>query len=192
MKPAARVTAVPNSEGLSFAHSAQIPTAARLTPPSPRAFDVDTRFAGLRIAGKVLKVVVRERFAIDDSLRIATALSGHKAKESAWRLWRKVCSLAQPTEICGWAAFEHQDYFGNSTSTRQEAQEVRALHVSTITVAEGGQSLGYLRPSHGVYNVIFIQKVGGRAYERVGVGRLFGKGIEEGYRTSANCEIELN
>ena len=95
--------------------------------------------------------------------------------------------MERQSEICGWGSFEHAEYHRENFG-----QEVVALLVSTRSVSGGGYSLGYIWPWHTVYDVVFVRGVEGRSsYERVGVGKLFGKEIERGFRTAGRRVVEL-
>ncbi|KAK0639729.1 hypothetical protein B0T16DRAFT_338662 [Cercophora newfieldiana] len=200
----AEILAVTNAEGVRFicqssTNQSPVPTATtaaarlRLMNPSPRAFDVNTRIATLRINASLLWVVARERFSLgadNTSLSIAHTLSGCKETDGPWSqrsFWRKICSMEKQAEICGWGSFEHADYHGENLG-----QEVVAVLVSTTSVSGGGYSLGYIWPWHTVYNVVFVRGVEGvGSYERIGVGKLFGKEVEEGYRMAGRRVVEL-
>jgi len=201
----ARVLAVVNNKGVRFvchvdspsaqtpANAATAPARLRLTNPSQRAFDIDTKFAALRIRAPLLWVVAREQLSRatgDPSVQILHELSGCKETQGPWNqrnFWRNICSMERDDEICGWGSFEHPEYHGENLG-----QEVLALLVSTRLVTGRGYSLGCIMPWHTVYSVLFVRGVEGLAcYERIGVGRLFGKEVDRGYRRAAWREMEL-
>jgi len=186
LDPKAEVVAVivPGGNALSIASLPQ--TAPRSALPPARAFDVDNSFAYLRMTGKVQRVIVREMFSQEEELRVACDMLGH-ASESAKSLWRKACSNVQPMEITGWASIEHPDFQNESLFER--GLEVSAFLIST-TSKSPGYGLGFLT-YYNIYNVIFIMNVGGQRYERLGVGRLFGKEIGDGFRMADAKHIEL-
>jgi hypothetical protein len=155
---------------------------------SPYLFDIDNKFTSLYMKGKLLQVSVRERFQNEDDLEIACLASGHDS-ESARNTWRVVCSRLEPTEITGWASFEHPDY--QDDSVFQNGHEIQVLHISTAMRVRGGYGLGYLSWWHKMFDVLYIRNIQGQKYERVGIGRLFGKDIEKQIWTVANRYIEL-
>jgi len=186
IKPEAKLVAVATSEGDVFSiKSLQAPG---FMSPVPGAFDVESQFACLRMAGKTQQVRVREGFNHERDLETAKRASGHGV-ESAKQRWRKVCSYLRPTEITGWASFEHPDY--QDDSVFRTGPNIHAFYISRTSRVPGGYGLGYLSPWHDVFNVLFVRNIEGRKYERLGVGRLFGKEIEEGFRTATTQDIEL-
>jgi hypothetical protein len=183
IRPEVKVVAVITSEGDVFSIDS-----LRQMSPSPRAFDVDNQFACLCMTGKAQQVVMRERFYQEQDLEVACSVSGHGV-ESAKALWRKVCSNLRPTEITGWASIEHPNY--QEESVFEAGLEIYAFLISTTWGVLGGYGLGYLTPWHDIFNVLFVTHIDGERYERVGVGRLFGKEIEKGFRIATAQDIEL-
>jgi hypothetical protein len=158
-----------------------------LTSTEPRAFDIDCGFASLHMTGKLANVLVRESFD-DDEAKIAAKVTRYKLDYSDCA-WRKVCAYERPNEICGWACFEDPGMVRNSACHAQTG--VLALHVSTISGVPDGFSLGFLRITHSVLNVLFVRAIGGRRYQRIGVGRLFGKEAHRAFHTVMSQDIKL-
>jgi len=71
-----------------------------------------------------------------------------------------------------------------------EGNVAQALHISTEKYY-GGVKLGYFGVTHDVFNVLFVQSTEGRRFERVGIGRLYGKKISQGLREAVEQELEL-
>lgn len=153
-------------------------------------FDVDCHFACLQIKGKISKVLVLGSFdAKNGEVEIAANITAYQARTNRHRSWNKVCSPLRPKEICGWASFDVLDEKPRSTSDAD--LEVCALHISTISGVRGGFGLGYLTTRHSVLNVLFLNHVEGQKYERIGIGRLFGREVQQQYRTATTQIIEL-
>jgi hypothetical protein len=68
---------------------------------------------------------------------------------------------------------------------------VQALHVSTTRGIKGGLKLGYFWPTYHVFHVLFIKRLGGRVFEQLGRGILYGKDMSRGFQEMAEEEIEL-
>jgi Heterokaryon incompatibility protein (HET) len=183
-QPEAKVIAVVTSQ--EDVYSIDSLQSSRSSPK--RVFDVDNQFASLYMLGKMVQVLVWERFTDERDLEIASATSGHRV-DSAKNIWRTVCSGLLPTEIAGWVSFEDPDYLDDSLF--QDGLEIYVLHISTISRLPGGYGLGYLTPWHNVFNVLFVRKVEGEKYNRVGVGRLFGKEIERQFCTATAQYVKL-
>jgi len=184
IKPEAKVIAVATSQEDVFS----IDSLQSFGSPPEKAFDVDNQSASLYIKGKMVQVLVWEKFTDERDLEIASATSGHRV-DSAKSTWRTVCSGLLPTEIAGWASFEDPSYLGESLF--QNGLKIYVLHISTISRLPGGYGLGYLTPWHDVFNVLFVKKVEGGKYERVGIGRLFGKEIEKQFCTATAQYVTL-
>ncbi|KAK5654032.1 hypothetical protein OQA88_7710 [Cercophora sp. LCS_1] len=112
--------------------------------------------------------------------------------------WQKIASPLDPQRIAGWASVEHPDWQLPAGYTTADVQGQRqrllfALHISKITNIEGGFALGYLSYTHHAYNVLLVQPVDTlvNGYERVGVGCLFGREIDQGYERAVQREVRL-
>ncbi|KAF4633596.1 hypothetical protein G7Y89_g4523 [Cudoniella acicularis] len=185
-KTTASLVAVSITEGETFSsHSLQ--QTSNLASPI-KDFSVDNRFARLHIHGKMLKLLVWEKFTRDEDIMTACKMTVHRV-ESAKNLWRKVCLYLQMTEICGWASFEDPDYEQQQTSVGES--DVYALVNSVLSGAPGGHGLGYFTGRHDVLNMLFIRNAEGQRYKRVGIRRLFGKEIHKEYRAATGQDIEL-
>jgi hypothetical protein len=93
-------------------------------------------------------------------------------------------------EISGWASFEHPD-FQTLSSLHESECEILALHISTMAWNRGGFQFGYVVPWHDAFNVLFLQSVKGKRFQRVGVGVLFGKEAEGRFREGEEREIVI-
>ena len=188
IEPEAKLIAVAASEDDVFSVDSLRPIEGSKSSP-PKVFDVDNQFASLYMRGTTLQVLVRDRFNNERDLEITSAVSGHAGKSDK-TAWRTVCSSLLPTEIAGWASFEHPDY--QDDSLFEDGCELCVFHISTALKVRGGYGLGYLTPWHNVFNVLFVKNINGQKYERLGVGRLFGKEIEKQFGTATAHYVELN
>ncbi|KUJ11028.1 HET-domain-containing protein [Mollisia scopiformis] len=93
-------------------------------------------------------------------------------------------------EISGWASFEHPDFQTLYWLHENECQ-ILALHASTMGWNQGGFQFGYVVPWHAAFNVLFLQCVKWRRFQRVGVGVLFGKEAERRFREGEEREIVI-
>ncbi|KAI1776484.1 heterokaryon incompatibility protein-domain-containing protein [Hypoxylon cercidicola] len=186
-QPAAQILGITTVNGKHFPIHALHQT-IDLASAGLGEFDVDCHFACLHIKGKLSTVLIRESFGTDGEVKIATHVTRYLAK-SFGHSWTKVCSHLRPNEICGWASFDVSEKKPRSTS--DAALEICALHISTISGVRGAFGLGYLKTSHSVMNVLFIKRIEGQRYERIGVGRLFGREIHQQYRAAAAQIVEL-
>ncbi|XXG98940.1 hypothetical protein Hte_005273 [Hypoxylon texense] len=187
-RPATQILGITTANGKHFSISA-LCQAVDLASAGLMEFDADCRFARLQIKGKISTVLVRESFGANDSeVTIAANITGYWAK-SFGHSWTKVCSRLRPNETCGWASLDVSEKKPKSASDSE--LEICALHISTISGVRGGLGLGYLTARHNVLNVLFIKPIEDQKYERIGVGRLFGKEIHKQYRAAVAQTIEL-
>ncbi|KAH8812382.1 HET domain protein [Xylogone sp. PMI_703] len=187
VQPKARVIAVTTSKDETFPVESLRHTTGLVLPLLESGFDVNDRFACLYMRGKALQVIVRERMDDEHDLEITSEISG--CGRSVRNAWRIVCSSLRPTEIAGWASFEHSDY--QDDLAFEQGAAVYAFHVSTTSRVPGGFGLGYLTPWHDVFNVLFIRNTEGIKYERIGVGKLFGREFEGQLNTASFQDVEL-
>lgn len=149
-------------------------------------YDVDNKFTSLRIRCQMQPVYIGRNFKGEEELGEAKAVTGHHFYSNHWRA---ACSVSAPEIISGWASIE-EPTMEKKISTSGGCV-VQAFLVSTTDDVEGGVTLGYFNISHRVLNVLFVQNIGGRHFERLGLGRLCGKEVSRGFREAAEEEIEL-
>ncbi|KAK0654903.1 hypothetical protein B0T16DRAFT_395839 [Cercophora newfieldiana] len=143
------------------------------------------KFPVLCIRARLQQVVVGGQFASQADLELAAGLSGrHKSSKNS--RWKTVASPLARGTIAGWASLEREHSDG-------ESSVVFALHISRTVGIPGGLPLGYMWLSHHAYNVLFVREVAFAAdtYERVGVGRLFGKEFDAGFGYARERVVRL-
>ncbi|KAK2755089.1 hypothetical protein FQN54_006618 [Arachnomyces sp. PD_36] len=183
--PQAGLIAVGTSEDDVFSVNSLQPVKGSISSP-PKVFDVDNKFAFLCMKGTTLQVVLRDQFKSERDLEITSTASGYAGKSDKTS-WRPVCSSLLPTEIAGWASFDYQD----DSLSSGDGHELCALLISKASGVPGGYGLGFLTAWHNVFNVLFIKNIDGQKYERLGVGRLFGKEIEKQVGMARSSFVEL-
>ncbi len=99
---------------------------------------------------------------------------GNDSQEMNFRAqtWRMVCCSERPQFAAGWGSFEHPDIQADSAFAGDT--EICTFLVSERTGLRNGFGLGYLW-TYSVFNVLYLLKIGGRRYERIGMGCLVGK-----------------
>ncbi|KAL9623439.1 MAG: hypothetical protein Q9160_002332 [Pyrenula sp. 1 TL-2023] len=186
--------------------------------PNPDQYDVHTIFAALRIRARLLPVCVRGSFLTKEDLRLAAWATGVQINDrdvKAWlatnqadgidpaaleatlsldpvsKPWKAICSLRSPDLVGGWGSFEQYE-FGNLSQT-SSGTVIEAVHVSTEKELPGGFAFGYYSSmSHDVYNVLFVEKApDGEQYRRIGVGRIFDKGMIQDFTRAEPQYIEI-
>ncbi|KAK0618828.1 heterokaryon incompatibility protein-domain-containing protein [Immersiella caudata] len=159
------------------------------------------RFPILRLRAKLQPVVLGEYLPSEQERQVAAHVSS-RSSLAGIESWRMVASPLDRGHIAGWASIEHpglqppekQCAPGPAAQERESTQPVLyALHVSTVHGVLGGITLGYLSLFHRVYDVLFVRPVQTlvNGYERVGVGRLFGKEMERGFQDAVIREVRL-
>lgn len=151
-----------------------------------KEYEVDNMFTCLLIQCRMQPVYIGRGFSSGEEIEEARIVTG---LDTGGEHWRAVCSPLRPNTISGWASIEELALEKQLSS--YEGTVVQAFHVSTIEGVVGGVKLGYFGETHNVFNVLFVQNVGGCQFERVGVGRLYGKEISQGFREAVEQGIEL-
>lgn len=132
-------------------------------------FDVLNICASLRINGQLRYVTVSRRFSKDD-LEHVEKWTGIDASSHnlSWRAVHLPEDEMRNTAV-GWASVEHPEL--KSQLVALEDLMLPALSIST------GKLPGFfhLGSKSDVYNVLFLRKIDGERYQRVGMGKLFEK-----------------
>ncbi|KAK4207947.1 heterokaryon incompatibility protein-domain-containing protein, partial [Rhypophila decipiens] len=148
-----------------------------------------SRFPILCLRAKLQPIVIGGVFCSQDDKELAISLASRSPIFGVDN-WRTVASPLNKKYIAGWASLEHADF---QAIPEEDDDGLEALHVSTVQGIKGGIQLGYLSATHHVYNVLIVRSVGKvvRGYERVGVGRLFGRDFDQGFQQAEEMEIRL-
>jgi hypothetical protein len=140
-------------------------------------------------------VLVGARFADYETFYMAADATHHKARAAGGAaVWQRVVTLPGLLgKTRGWASIEHpafQDHHAfNSTPL------LFAMLVSTISGVRSRSSgqLGLGRGSYDVFNVLVLRHSDElfNGFERVGVGRLFGREIGQGFKSAQERDVRL-
>ncbi|KAK1750393.1 hypothetical protein QBC47DRAFT_353360 [Echria macrotheca] len=159
------------------------------------------RFPVLCIRAKLQPVLLGERFRSEEDLELARRLSGHLLEGKLMGRWHMVASPLQREHVAGWVSVDFAEEEGslescgdNDSSNTGSDCGLYALHVSRILITDDlSVSLGSIWPRRAVYNVLIVRRVelAADAYKRVGVGRLFGKEIEQGFAKAHETAMKL-
>lgn len=192
--PEVKFLALSTREGIVLSLSGPPSEAAdRFTAAPLDAFNTLNKFAALRISGKLVRFVIQEGFSEDEDMQILFNLCGEAIDNtSAQRFWRKVCTMENPAEITGWSSIEHPDY-------QEEVSYEGGLEVFTLLVTTSAHDHGYGLGFYGlstngfytVYHVLFVRELYGGRFERMGVGRVFGKDVDKAFQRTDVKELEL-
>ena len=156
------------------------------------------RFPILRLRAKLQPIVLGEHFTSEQDRQVAAHVAS-RSNLSGTENWRMVASPVDRGSIAGWASIEHPSFQtqfdpgAGGLKTQSPQPVLYALHISTVHGVFGGITLGYLSLFHRVYDVLFVRPVRKllNGYERVGVGRLFGKEMEQGFSNAVTREVRL-
>ncbi|KAK3353974.1 hypothetical protein B0T25DRAFT_223712 [Lasiosphaeria hispida] len=172
------------------------PSSAITTPTGHSTPDAQVMV--LCLHAKIQHVILGQFFSSEEDKQLVGDL--------AWRRpmvgmdsWRTVASPLDPKHIAGWASIEHPDMQIDKIDPNRDpgtphGEIVCALYVSTVPGVPGGIPLGYLSTAHHVYNVLFVRRARNTRdgyYERVGVGRLFGREMDQGLKQATAKEVYL-
>lgn len=147
------------------------------------------RFPVLCLRTKLQPVILGGRFPTQDDRDLVASLT-RQIPNSGRSSWRKIASHLDREHIAGWASLEHPEFQVRHDSA--DTQIIFALHVARLpgsfTLGLGAWMAPYM-----IFNVLFVRRVETvvNGYERVGVGALFGKEIQDQFETAVNREIRL-
>ncbi|KAK0719331.1 heterokaryon incompatibility protein-domain-containing protein [Lasiosphaeris hirsuta] len=161
--------------------------------------DPYARFPILCLRAKLQPVILGGYFISDQDVQVTAQLVFyHRSSPRTAEDWRMVASPLKRGHIAGYASVEHPDF---QPPNQQDSSVVvgkgqpilYALHISTFNGGSGGMTLGKLSLSHRVFSVLFVRPVQTitNGYERVGVGRLFGKEMDRGFEDAVTREVQL-
>ncbi|KAK4191098.1 hypothetical protein QBC35DRAFT_460506 [Podospora australis] len=172
------------------------------------------RFPILELYAKMQLIVLGGFLTDDEERRITAMLAARKGparfpnenfyQDPGKDTWRMVASPSDKSYIAGWASIEHPDMqtkSGNagsgittkSTSVGESSGDIFAMHISSLENWDGSAALGYLTQGHPVYNVLYVREIKAvtDGFERVGVGRVFGKEMETRMKKATARRIRL-
>ncbi|KAK3353827.1 heterokaryon incompatibility protein-domain-containing protein [Lasiosphaeria hispida] len=175
-------------------------TWAEVSSPSSTAMANPTDHAApneqlmvLCLHAKLQPVILGQFFSSIEEKQIVSDLAWRRPRVGMDN-WRMVASPLDPDHIAGWASIEHPEMQIDENNPVDSHEAVYALHVSTVWHVPGGFPLGYMQGIHHVYNVLFVRRAQNTRdgyYERVGVGRLFGREVDQGLKHAAAADIFL-
>ena len=164
-------------------------------------FDIRNPVYSLIIKGNLQSVLVKGKFKYDEDIIKVAEATDHNLrdydsrgepsyrKHTGRQLWRKIYSPLEHEVVAGWGSFEHPDFQNNNVI--EIDLSIQALGISFLCGLPFGYGIGSIGPSSVTHNVLFVRKVEGQRFIRVGVGALFGKHIHKGWESSPFQEIEL-
>lgn len=139
-------------------------------------FNIDNRYATLRLWGRLLPVVIKDNFE-NETGEVLEVMRLSTPKRNV----RKVHLVSKPFFICGWGSFEHPNFQDQDAFT----QALYALPISMYTDA-----WSYLNTR----NVIFLRALedtDSECFERVGVGKIIEEGTDKIFASTPEREIRL-
>ena len=148
--------------------------------------DIDGCFLAVGIRGRLIAVVVSRRFGDEETFYSASDRTGHDARAIKGYHQQRIVTIPLNGDItCGWASVEEPTLQNDEDFSPNPM--IFALLVSIVTVREGVFS------SEKALNVLFLRRdnriVDG--FARIGVGRMFGKVAEKGFRLATIRNLKL-
>jgi hypothetical protein len=133
----------------------------------------ESRFAVLRIRGRLLQVSVDAQFAREHATT-AASITEH-SRDIGREHWRSVATYSTPGIAAGWASLEHPEYQEHAAC--RSAQNLVAFFMTKCPSSRPSLGLGNFFKRHVIFSVLYLCPVENAVYtpcyERVGVGRLF-------------------
>lgn len=151
----------------------------------------ENRFSILTLQGRLLQVDIHDDFNDTDDTSLAAAVT-FQTEEERRVLWRPVTHITNPELIRGWASLEHPHFADGEVPASGVRLSAFVILKSTGT---GGMALGnWFSSKIPVYHVLFLrpeQVPGYEAYERIGVGRLYGYEFQKEYQQAEETTVHL-
>jgi Heterokaryon incompatibility protein (HET) len=159
------VSAAPNDKALASHSRLQVANASNINKDT---FGVSSVVTQIQIRGRLVPVVIRHFLKDVEGMAYRVGkMTGHSLP-SGRENWRAICAPTTPELLSGWILIDQP-------KTRMPPSVI-ALLVSTQR-EPGGLAFGYLSFSHPVQNVLYLQKVKDDIFERIGIGRIFDRGL---------------
>jgi hypothetical protein len=155
------------------------------TPVVESYYGVSSCFTGLLVEGRISAILAWDLYTCRNLDEMSNPVIGTSNGEA----YRKIASHLRPRDICGWGSFEHTDF--QTQLAFWDGQTTYALHISTSKTGNGLLRRGLLGSGGSTYNVVFIRKVCGSKYSRVGVGVLWGKEVMAEFSSLEPQVLEL-
>ncbi|KAM7216102.1 hypothetical protein V8F06_008575 [Rhypophila decipiens] len=156
----------------------------------------------LQIRGRLCQVRI-DGFFLDDEERHAMANLSYRhpaTSPAAKTTWRKVSlldgSVYRPPEysLVGWASTEKPEYpqwRRQGLALPPPVLDIYALFARRLPNMTGGHGWGNMMNRQTVFEVLFLRRVAGNYYERVGMGRLCGNEVEAAFDNNSEQDIVL-
>ena len=118
------------------------------------------------------------------------------ARDHPWGmdLWRGVCLPIDPSRIVGWASVEHPE-LQSDEEIASCSGSICALFLERCVEKGGWSRWGRALVTRVVFTVLLIRRITipgfDESFERVGVGRLFGKEVDREYSSARKTTISL-
>ncbi|KAH6855075.1 hypothetical protein B0I37DRAFT_401923 [Chaetomium sp. MPI-CAGE-AT-0009] len=150
-------------------------------------FDPTNMFACLHIRARLCTVHVRGYLGAEGNAKAAAA-TAYSTRPPSDR-WRALCSPARPEVIAGWASAERLRANEGDAICADAGMAVQVLHVSTRFVRSGF----LLKRKDRVLDVLLVEEIDARnhVFRRLGIGRIFDKGLITELETTKECDIQF-
>ncbi|KAK1762477.1 hypothetical protein QBC33DRAFT_581742 [Phialemonium atrogriseum] len=145
----------------------------------------------LHALGRLQPVLIGSYFQDEASFYLATDVTGHPARSIGAEKQQAVVVPGERNIIAGWASLEHPEFQDDAAFS--PGPVILALLVSTKRVSAGAFGLGFVLPIHQAFLVLFLRRSDKvmDGFERVGVGRLFGREAARGFELAIERDIRL-
>ena len=150
----------------------------------------------LHVEGRLLPVLVRGHFVSQREVDVVSSLSnsekatGPDGEAPRSTNWRKICLPENPKLVSGWASIEHADFQDDSVFVLSPV--IYALAVSSESIRATPYAYGHLYKASTVFTVLYLRSVlGGKKYQRIGVGKVFGAAAWTTFRSSQERKLVL-
>ncbi|KAF1846309.1 HET-domain-containing protein, partial [Cucurbitaria berberidis CBS 394.84] len=162
------------------------------TDQSESGYGNDSRFAILRLRGRLHRVCIGSSFISEGDTNFAAELTGH-SPDFGRSMWRRVTTYTKTDIVAGWASIEHPNYQTDVECLSDSS--IFAFFVVKMPGIKRNFGIGRLSGKYTIFRVLYLRKVERPGYvpcyERVGVGRLFEREIESLFESAGAESIWL-
>lgn len=168
-----------------------LPDFSKATDIIPDTFANENRFVLLHMRGFLQHVYIDAVFDSKWDAATMAYQTGHDGTQQD--LWRRLSLPSLPNTVAGWASIEHPDY--QTDAACRSNGPFYAFLTEQFPGPKGSFGLGHFFTSVPAYKMLVVRMVTvpgfSDVYERVGVGRLFGREINAVFGGLAERDVRL-
>jgi hypothetical protein len=152
-------------------------------------YNITTKFLGLHVRCRLCVIRAWDSYTPHELETLVVPPPSTTGGESYRKISLAAVSHPRKGDICGWGSFEDPGF--QNQRDFWDGQSTYALHVLTSKRSNGWLERGLLWGWERCYDVIFVQKVDGDRYRRIGMGAMWGSASREAFGSLETQTLEL-